>query len=194
MREDTVEGKTRVGGLAARFGLSRATLLYYGRIGLLKPAARSLSGYRLYDGASEDRLRKIVAFRAAGLTIAAIKTLLAAKPQGGDEVILGRIEQIDGDIHKLRAQQRMLIGMLAPSGRRLPPRLDKKAWVKLLRAGGMSAEDMHRWHSAFESRVPESHRDFLLWLGISPEQADRIRLASKKSKPTRAQKAVAGSR
>jgi len=101
MREDAVEGKMRVGRLAARFGLSRATLLYYGRIGLLKPTARSLSGYRLYDAASEHRLRKIVAFRAAGLTITAIKTLLAAKPHSGDEVLMGRIEQIDGDIHKL---------------------------------------------------------------------------------------------
>ncbi len=36
-----------VGKLAEDFGLSRSTLLYYDRIGLLQPAARTEKGYRV---------------------------------------------------------------------------------------------------------------------------------------------------
>ena len=42
-------GELTVGRLARRFGLARSTLLYYDRIGVLRPSARSAAGYRLYD-------------------------------------------------------------------------------------------------------------------------------------------------
>jgi DNA-binding transcriptional MerR regulator len=180
MRDEVKTGRLRIRELAARFGLSRATLLYYGRVGLLKPAARTPSGYRLYDATSEDTLRRIVAFRSAGLSIPSTKTVLAAKTSSHDQVLLARIEQIDGDIHRLRAQQRMLIDMLSSNRPRLRSPVNKEAWMALLRAGGMSKEDMARWHSAFEARDPQSHRDFLLWLGIPRDQVEQIQAHSKK--------------
>ena len=45
-----------VSKIAQRFGLSRSTLLYYDRIGLLSPSGRSPGDYRLYDQADCDRL------------------------------------------------------------------------------------------------------------------------------------------
>jgi len=45
----------RIRELAGLFGLSRSTLLYYDRIGLLSPSARSESGYRLYSAADRER-------------------------------------------------------------------------------------------------------------------------------------------
>ena len=37
-----------IGKLARKFDLSRSTLLYYDRIGLLKPSGRTRANYRVY--------------------------------------------------------------------------------------------------------------------------------------------------
>lgn len=47
-----------VGVLARRFGLARSTLLYYDRLGLLRPSSRSRAGYRSYSPADERKARR----------------------------------------------------------------------------------------------------------------------------------------
>ena len=44
-------------------GVSVRTLQYYDRIGLLKPAAYTDAGYRLYDKSSLERMQQILLFR-----------------------------------------------------------------------------------------------------------------------------------
>ena len=44
-------------------GVSIRTLQYYDKIGLLKPAEYTESGYRLYDDAALERLQQILLFR-----------------------------------------------------------------------------------------------------------------------------------
>ena len=56
----------RISQLAEQFGLSRSTLLYYDRIGLLSPSARSEAGYRQYSAADRGRLESICSLRRAG--------------------------------------------------------------------------------------------------------------------------------
>ena len=61
-----------VGKLSEKFGLSRTALLYYDRIGLLTPAGRSESGYRLYDDAAIERKiarAQLKAYGADGITV-----------------------------------------------------------------------------------------------------------------------------
>jgi hypothetical protein len=60
------------------------------------------------------------------------------------------------------------------SGKR-PSSVDKKLWVEMLRAAGMDQNAMNRWHAEFERRAPEGHQQFLLSLGIPPDEAARIR-------------------
>ena len=52
--------------LAEQFGISRTTLLYYDRIGLLCPEKRSRAGYRLYGPRSVERLGLICSYQARG--------------------------------------------------------------------------------------------------------------------------------
>lgn len=49
----------RITELGKRFGLSRSTLLYYDRIGLLQPSGRTEAGYREYTRSDADRLERI---------------------------------------------------------------------------------------------------------------------------------------
>lgn len=64
---------------AARLaGVTVRTLHHYDRIGLLQPAARSASGYRLYGQADLERLQHILVWRALGLSLSDIHVLLSA--------------------------------------------------------------------------------------------------------------------
>lgn len=65
-----------VGELAQIAGVSVRTLHHYDRIGLLSPSERSESGYRRYRAAEAGRLHRILAYRALGIPLDEITTLL----------------------------------------------------------------------------------------------------------------------
>jgi hypothetical protein len=52
-------------------------------------------------------------------------------------------------------------------------------WVAMFQEIGLDHAQMQRWHNVFETRHPEGHQSFLEWLGIQPEEIDRIRLKSR---------------
>lgn len=57
-------------------GVTVRTLHHYDRIGLLRPASISPSGYRLYSEADLERLQQILFFRELGFGLGEIKTIL----------------------------------------------------------------------------------------------------------------------
>ncbi len=66
-----------VGETAAATGVTVRTLHHYDRIGLVRPAARSSAGYRLYSAADLERLQQVVAYRRLGLGLEDIAAALA---------------------------------------------------------------------------------------------------------------------
>jgi len=162
--------------LARIFGLSRSTLLYYDRIGLLKPSGRTDSGYRDYTEADHKRLDRICRFRQAGLSLDDIRSLLDAGEKPPSGILEKRFREIGNEIRGLKAKQGLLSLMLKGlASNVLPPKVDKAMWVEMLRSAGMDDRAMHRWHGEFEERAPEAHHDFLLSLGISENEALEIR-------------------
>lgn len=65
-----------IGQLAKSAGVHIQTVRYYERLHLLGPAARALSGYRLYGPEEERRLRFIKNAQALGFTLREIDELL----------------------------------------------------------------------------------------------------------------------
>lgn len=60
-----------------RFGITRKTLFYYDRIGLLKPADRQgIQHFKFYDDEALSRLESILEYRSAGLSIDDIKKVI----------------------------------------------------------------------------------------------------------------------
>jgi DNA-binding transcriptional MerR regulator len=59
--------------LRAATGLSRTHLDYYLREGLIRPAARTESGYLLFDDRELDTLRHVIARRQAGASLRDIR-------------------------------------------------------------------------------------------------------------------------
>ena len=64
--------------VSALTGVTVRTLRYYDRIGLLRPAAVTEAGYRLYGDASLERLRHILLYRELGFSLREIGAILDA--------------------------------------------------------------------------------------------------------------------
>ncbi len=52
-------------------------------------------------------------------------------------------------------------------------------WVAMFREIGLDEAKMNLWHKVFEARHPTAHQGFLEWLGLKPEDIDRIRSNSR---------------
>ena len=166
---------------ARLFGLSRSTLLYYDRVGLISPSFRTSSGYRIYTEEDVKRLRRICRLRQASLSIEDIRSILRSEGNSTADLLQKRMEEIGEEIVVLKAKQRLIAAML--KGMALdesPPEVNKEMWIEMLRAAGMNEQGMERWHAEFESRAPEAHHSFLISLGIPEEEALRVRQWSRK--------------
>jgi DNA-binding transcriptional MerR regulator len=162
--------------LARAFGLSRSTLLYYDRIGLLKASGRTGAGYRCYSETDRRRLQRICQFREAGLALKDIARVLSSGGKPGARLLDKRMRENTASIVDLKRQQRVLAQMLRriSSGNSQPP-IDVEVWVEMLEAAGVNQKARKRWHMEFERRAPEGHNDFLLSLGIPREEVAKIR-------------------
>jgi len=155
--------------------LSRSTLLYYDRIGLLHPSGRTEAGYRVYSQADADRLETIGRYRSVGLPLSAIARVLD-DAHGLGAALVARLRVLDEDMRRLQEQQRMLFRMLGPRGDfAAQTSMTKKRFVETLRIAGVTDEQMDRWHAVFERTDPEAHQRFLEFLGIPEKEIAKIR-------------------
>lgn len=167
--------------IARRFGLSRSTLLYWDRVGLLTPSLRSAANYRLYSRADLTRMERIMLYREIGLSLQDITSVLSSRQSGFRALLDRRLEELDREIQIRREQQRMIARLIkAKPSSRERGRLDKQGWVEILRASGMSDDEMDRWHVEFERRAPDGHQEFLESLGISATEIKKIRTWSRR--------------
>lgn len=167
-----MSGYFTVGQLAKHISVSRTTLLYYERIGLVVPSARSAAGYRLYSNADMARAIQVREYRATGLALEAIAALLVSHDSDG--VIEQRLQSIGREIALLNEQQAVLLRLLSHN-HSAARTMDKQGWTNLLRAAGMDDATMDRWHALFEQQAPEAHASFLRSLGLDQKEITRIR-------------------
>lgn len=166
----------RITELASQFGLSRSTLLYYDRIGLLKPSERCDANYRRYSAADRERLESICSMRRAGVDIEGIRSILLTAGDDTSDVLKRCLTEIGNEISALQTKQRLIAGMLKLQGEGGPKNtVDKEMFVSMLRAAGMDDNAMRQLHVEFERKEPEAHHTFLLSLGISENEALAIR-------------------
>jgi DNA-binding transcriptional MerR regulator len=165
-----------VSKLAKQFGLSRATILYYEKEGLLDPATRASNGYRFYGEKEIERLRRICGYRSYGVPVRDIRELLERESDATIERVLRRrFDQLEEEIGILREQQRALVKILERSELNRQPSMTKERWTSIMCAAGMSDSDMRNWHREFEAREPTAHQEFLESLNIDSDEVTRIR-------------------
>lgn len=96
------------GKLAQREGVNIATIRYYEKRGLLPPAPRSRSGYRIYAGDALRRLHFIRQAQVLGFTLDEIGELLSLRMQSGTtcadirQQARRKIQTVDGKIRDLQ--------------------------------------------------------------------------------------------
>jgi DNA-binding transcriptional MerR regulator len=110
----------RIQEAAVEVGLTPRSVRYYEELGLLRPAARSIGDYRLYDDTDLERLRFIKGLRDdAGFSLAEIAQLLedeAARERGHEayhattdpaermQILRDRLARYDHQIEMLRTK------------------------------------------------------------------------------------------
>lgn len=175
-----------IGRLVRIAKVSRTSLLYYERLGLLRPVARSAAGYRLYGPAEVERIRTLRVYREAGMAIPDIRRVLSTDHARSAAVLEARLIELHQHVAQLRAQQRLLARLLAqPETMKIGGIRSKARWVSLLKAAGFSESDMDDWHRSFEAEAPDGHQRFLAALGMPPQEVQRIRSWSRRSGPDR---------
>jgi len=166
-----------IGQMCKRFGLSRSTLIYYDKHGVLAPSVRSDANYRYYNDADIQRMEQIQLYKDAGLPLEEIKILLTESTVPSTQLLEQHLANLNNRINQLRVQQQQLLQLLGnPTLRKQSRAMGKAQWVNILSASGMSEQDMRQWHVEFERSLPEAHHDFLESLGISKEEIASIRL------------------
>lgn len=98
-----------IGQAAAATGVSAKRIRYYEQIGLVDAAARSESGYRVYDAQDIHTLRFVHRARDLGFSLAEIETLLDlwhdSRRSNADvkAVALAHVEELQTKIAELQA-------------------------------------------------------------------------------------------
>jgi DNA-binding transcriptional MerR regulator len=105
-----MQNDIKIGELAERCGVSRDTVRFYERVGLLRKPLRTASRHRVYGREAVAQLRFIRAVQRLGLTLEDIRYLLllreARDPDAGERIIgllRSRADAIDSEISRLRA-------------------------------------------------------------------------------------------
>lgn len=169
-----------VGYLTKYFGISRSTILYYDKIGLLVASSKSEANYRLYNKDDFRRMEKIVIYKNAGLSLKNIIEILDSHDNQSSILLEQRLESLNKEIIEIKIQQQLILKLLgSDSIVRNSELMSKLQWVEILRNSGMDDDAMHQWHIEFERSLPDAHTDFLISLGIDKNEIAMIKKKSK---------------
>jgi DNA-binding transcriptional MerR regulator len=108
----------RIGELAATTGVSRDTIRYYEKIGLLPSPRRRESGYREYPDEAGNRIRVIRNAVQLGFPLKEIAKVLSVRDSGGApcrqvrDYAHGLLADIDQKIAQLRDEKQAMLGMI----------------------------------------------------------------------------------
>ncbi len=96
-----------IGQLASRTGVPARTIRFWSDAGLVPPAARSGSGYRLYDAAAAARLDLVRTLRELGFGLDVIQAVLSRACTVA-EVAAAHVTVLDAQIRTLRLRRAVL--------------------------------------------------------------------------------------
>ncbi|WP_394149181.1 MerR family transcriptional regulator [Vibrio maritimus] len=166
--------------LARECQVSRTTILYYEREGLLMPASRSDNGYRWYGTKEINRLKQIISYRSFGLPIQEITELLSKQNhQKSQQILRNQFEALENEVQSLRLQQKAILAALGEPITLTSGTMNKEQWVEIMRSAGFDEKDMQQWHCQFERMRPEAHQEFLESLSIEVDEIESIRAQSR---------------
>jgi DNA-binding transcriptional MerR regulator len=98
----------QIGELAETLGVTTKTIRHYERVGLIPPALRTRSGYRVFDDEAVKRARLVIGLRGLGLPVKTISALIDPNAPGSlRQRLLSRLDQ---DVQSLAIEISILQG------------------------------------------------------------------------------------
>ncbi|WP_075188071.1 MerR family transcriptional regulator [Teredinibacter haidensis] len=162
--------------VANRYGISRSTILYYEKAGLLQPACRSDNGYRWYGESEMEKLKAILSYRSLGLPVQKLSEMVNRNSEAAQEYALReQFMALETEIANLRMQQQAIVQLLNAHEILEDKMITKERWVEIMTAAGLGDEEMRNWHKKFEQMEPDAHQEFLESLQIDEEEIKQIR-------------------
>ena len=113
-----------IGAVARSVGVRASAIRYYESQGIIRPAARSLNGYRFYSDEAVNLLSFVKRAQSLGLTLKEIKSLLELSCNDGGrcdqvkQLAREHLQQIDRTIAELQQLQEELRALLRRRVRR----------------------------------------------------------------------------
>lgn len=101
----TTEQDLTIGPAAAALGVSVRTLRHWDDLGILRPAGRAASGYRLYSADDVVRGRRILAYRELGFSLGEVTALLHEPAQQTVRRLRERRSAAEAEARRLQAAQ-----------------------------------------------------------------------------------------
>src|ERR1051325_9109694 len=102
----------KIGEVSRLSGVGVEALRFYEKQGLLGRPARTMSGYRLYDAETLERLEFIKRAQVLGFSLAEIARIIAHKQAGQSpcaevrDVVRARLHEIDERIRQMRRHRK----------------------------------------------------------------------------------------
>ncbi|WP_263705916.1 MerR family transcriptional regulator [Shouchella tritolerans] len=101
-----------IGQLSKKTGVTVRTLDYYDEIDLLKPAAATEGGHRLYGDQEVMRLEQILSLKYLGFSLEKIQFILREPPPSWETALTEQLLMVDEEKKRLDDLQRSLQGIL----------------------------------------------------------------------------------
>ncbi len=100
------DGVMRIGELARKAGITLRTVRYYEQLGLIRHAARTKGGFRLYDAEGLRRLQLIRDLQGLDVPLARIRALFARKREArcGADLAHDVREALSAQLHEMDAR------------------------------------------------------------------------------------------
>ncbi|MFD2645031.1 MerR family transcriptional regulator [Pseudomonas japonica] len=105
----------RISELAAKVGLSRSTLLYYEKMGLIS-SRRQANGYRAYSDQDLQQLKLLQQLQAGGLTLRECQACLETRIDR--TLLLERLQTLEQEITEKQQSRDLLASMLGMASMR----------------------------------------------------------------------------
>ncbi|AOT69529.1 MerR family transcriptional regulator [Geosporobacter ferrireducens] len=165
----------KIGDLVKKFNISRSTILYYDKLGLLKPTVREHNNYRLYDQQEVIKLGKIVMYRESGISLKDMQKLLEAENNERTGILVDRLDKIQQEIKDLKNQEKLVLDVLKEEVIMGKSTFStSKLWTEMLVNLGYEEKDWLNWHREFELDSPEEHYRFLKSLNMRDEEINNL--------------------
>ena len=152
-----------VSDVTKKLGISRSTLLYYERGGLVVPERDPVNGYRLYSQGALDRLVMLKQLQKAGFSLAECRHFMDGDPDMA--LIRERLVHLEKELVEMTVARDLLRSLYHRITGDAPPE--------------MAPADAREWHAEFEKRSADAHAAWLRKMGFSEKEALYIRWVSR---------------